>query len=69
MIMQEGTKNEYVIEYTTKAQSLKGVMPKDCKKKGQSRGRMKKRRSRKVRLAPNNVRRMRNRLSKMMGMQ
>ena len=70
MIMQEGTDNEYVIEYETKVKALKGVVPTECKKKGQSRGRMRKRTARKrsSRKTPNNVRRLRKRLTRMLGM-
>ena len=59
MIMQEGTDNEYVIQYGVKGKSLKGrkVVPsKKCKSKKQTRGRMSKRTKGK-RNSTNNVRR------------
>ena len=59
IIRLEGTNSEYVIEYTVKAKSVES--PEACKKKGQTRGVMKRVTSgRKTRrLTPNNVRRMR----------
>ena len=58
LIMMEGTNNEYVIEYTVEAKSLKSQDP--CRRKGQTRGRMSKRTKKKSRLSGNNdVRRRR----------
>ena len=51
----EGTNNEYLIEYKTVSKSTN--VPIDCLKPGQTRGRQKKRTSRKIRLYPNNIRR------------
>ena len=59
LIMMEGTEKEFVIEYGVTVKSTSA--PKDCKKPGQSRGRMKKRTARKTRKSPNNVRRNRSR--------
>ena len=60
MIMQEGTDNEYVIEYKTVARSIKSI-PEDCVKAGQSRGRMKKHTAKKYKMTGNNVRKGRKR--------
>ena len=62
MIMLEGTKNEFVIEYQLDAKSVD--VPAACKKKGQTRGRMAKKTKRRSRPSANNVRRMRNRNSR-----
>ena len=59
MVMFEGTNNEYVVEYTLDAKSVD--TPVDCKKQGQSRGRMTKRTRRKGKLSANNVRKLRKR--------
>ena len=59
IIRLEGTKNEFVIAYSSKVRSV--TNPPDCKKPGQSRGRRLKRTIRKNRMRPNNVRRSRRR--------
>jgi|TARA_B110001469_G_C9628573_1_gene314076 hypothetical protein len=61
MVMLEGTKNEFVIEYQLDAKSVD--TPSACKKQGQSRGRMAKKTKRKNRPSANNVRKMRRRNS------
>lgn len=63
LIMQEGTDNEYVIEYNSTIKSQKN--PTSCTKENkkdrpQTRGRQKKRTAKKTRMAANNVRRMSN---------
>ena len=59
IIRLEGTNNEFVIEYKSTIKSTN--KPTNCTDEGQSRGRMKKRTSRKNRKSANNVRRMRSR--------
>ena len=59
LIMMEGTDKEFVIEYGVTAKSASA--PRDCRKPGQTRGRMKKRTARRARKSPNNVRRLRSR--------
>lgn len=60
IIMMEGTDKEYVIEYNTTIKSVK--TPVDCpdNKKGQTRGRKKRKTTRKHKLYPNNVKKMYN---------
>lgn len=60
MIMQEGTDNEYVIEYKSTIKSIKTI-PEDCKNPGQSRGRMKRHTAKKYKMTGNNVRKGRKR--------
>ena len=61
VIRLEGTPNEFVIEYRSVAKAMN--KPSDCKKPGQTRGRMKKRTAKKNRKSANNVRRNRKRNS------
>ena len=62
LIRLEGTDKEFVVEYQSSIKSLKSI-PADCKKPGQTRGRQKKRTSKKNRKSGNNVRRNRTRKS------
>jgi hypothetical protein len=59
LIRLEGTPNEFVIEYSTKVQSVNSssISTEKCKSKGQTRGRRLKRTIRKNRKSANNVRR------------
>ena len=66
LIMMEGTNKEYVIEYTTAIKSTN--VPQDCRKPGQSRGRKKKKTSRKGRKSGNNVRKQLSKMKNMLGM-
>lgn len=69
MIMQEGTDNEYVIEYKPVIKSVLGGDAHKCtlnnNNTGQTRGRAKKRTAKKTRVSPNNVRRKEAALAKM----
>ena len=62
IILQEGTPNEYVVEYQPKAKSVKSI-PENCKNVGDHdrRGRMKKHTAKKYKLTGNNVRKGRRR--------
>ena len=62
-LILQGSSGEYVIEYQSKAKSVKGKQ--ECLKPGQSRGRRRRRTSRKTRKGPNNARKM---ISKMLGL-
>jgi hypothetical protein len=62
-LILQGSAGEYVIEYQSKAKSVKGKQV--CLKLGQSRGRKMKRTARKSRKQPNNARKM---ISKMLGL-
>lgn len=62
-LILQGSTGEYVIEYQSKAKSVKGKQ--ECLNPGQSRGRRMKRTARKSRKRPNNARKM---ISKMLGL-
>lgn len=62
LIRLEGTPSEYVIEYKTDAKSVE--VPIACRNKGQTVGRKAKRTKRKIRISPNNVRKLRERRAK-----
>jgi hypothetical protein len=62
-LILQGSAGEYVIEYQSKAKSVKNKQ--QCLKPGQSRGRRMKRTARQSRKRPNNARRM---ISKMLGL-
>jgi len=62
-LILQGSAGEYVIEYQSKATSVKGKQP--CLKPSQTRGRRMKRTARKSRKRPNNARKM---ISKMLGL-
>ena len=61
LILQEGTNNEYVVEYSSTAKAVN--VPVECRKPGQTRGRSKQRTARKFRVRANNVRRQRKKIS------
>jgi hypothetical protein len=62
IILQEGTPNEYVVEYNSVAKSIKSI-PENCKKPDshERRGRMKKHTAKKYKMTGNNVRKGRRR--------
>lgn len=64
IIMMEGTDKEYVIEYTTTIKAQKSAVECDSKKKGQTRGRKKKKTAKNYKLSANNVRKIKKKSKK-----
>ena len=65
IILQEGTNNEYVVEYSIDAVPVSANNFPECRKPGQTRGRKKKRTSKKNRKSPNNIRRFLSKIFKL----